>query len=224
MTNALPDYEIKRSAKRRTVSLQVKLGQVRVLAPVGISNNDIHNLVVQKSAWLLRKINEQNSYVKPSSLNFVDGDSLYYLGKLYQLQIIKVSLEENVIQVLCEGSRAEIKSLLQSFYITKANAILPQRLDMAQKLTHLTASQLKIRFYKTRWGSCDSKRRVNLNWLLIMAPLEVIDYVIVHELCHIKHLNHSPQYWHLVSQFVPHYKQLKTWLSKNQTQLYLLCE
>ena len=84
----------------------------------------------------------------------------------------------------------------------------------------LTPSKIKIRQYKARWGSCNSRKEVSLNYLLMMAPLWVIDYVIIHELCHLVHMNHSSQFWALVKLHCPDYNTAKQWLITHQKDLH----
>ncbi|KGJ89367.1 M48 family metallopeptidase [Thalassotalea sp. ND16A] len=229
----LPEFTLVRSSKRKTVSLQVKSGKVRVLAPRQISDLQITELVEQKSVWLWRKINEQQQIVEQSMVRqFIDGERYYFLGKQYSLAVVHASskdvqlIDDKIVVTLLKRDAApaliadKVQTAMRQWYIEQAKVILQQRLSEQQQFTKLSATAVKIRHYKTRWGSCDSKHRINLNWLLVMAPVEVIDYVIIHELCHTVHLNHSSAYWQLVNQFFPHYKQAKTWLKSHQQHLY----
>lgn len=228
----IPSFEIVRSRKRKTLSLQVKAGQVRVLAPLGISKEYIETLVTQKSAWLQQKINQQQRYLKQQTQQnqLHAGDDVLYLGKTYTLTIVNAPKQDVYIQgpnlIVCYPHPIEplcqdtIKKLLQNWYISNATNLLPSRLTHLQQHTGLQATALKIRHYKTRWGSCDAKHRINLNWLLILTPLSVIDYVITHELCHTVHLNHSNDYWQLVHLHCPNFQQEKQWLKSNQHKLH----
>ncbi|OUS27534.1 hypothetical protein A9Q98_09555 [Thalassotalea sp. 42_200_T64] len=228
----LPEFTLVRSSKRKTVSLQVKSGKVRVLAPRQISDLQITELVEQKSLWLWRKISEQQQQLEHKfARQFAVGECYYFLGKKYSLAIVhanlkNVQLTDNQIVVTLLKREYEssliadkVQAAMQQWYLEQAKIILQQRLLEQQQFTKLSATAVKIRHYKTRWGSCDAKHRINLNWLLVMAPVEVIDYVIIHELCHTVHLNHSIAYWQLVDQFFPHYKQAKTWLKNHQQHL-----
>lgn len=230
---SVPDYQLVRSNKRKTVSLQVKAGKVRVLAPLRLAEHYIDDLVQKKSQWVKLKITEQLTHVEnQQTREYKAGESYYYQGKRYTLLIKSAQstgvaiVDENIVislkalnlnaAQLCK----QIKTSLHSWYIKQAKQLLSNRFEVQCNYTELTATSLKIRYYKSRWGSCDAKQRINLNWLLVMAPIEVIDYVIIHELCHTIHLNHSANYWQLVSQFSPNFKQAKIWLKQHQHDLY----
>lgn len=227
----IPKVELIRSKKRKTISLQVKAGQVRVLAPFSVSKQYIDDLIIQKSSWLQQKISQQQQHLtlRQQQPQLQAGEDILYLGESYTLVLKQakrsaIFIQDKQIVVCClqapeELSIAQLKELLEHWYIEQANNLLPERLTYLQQQTGLQASALKIRHYKTRWGSCDAKHRINLNWLLIMTPIDVIDYVITHELCHIVHLNHSAAYWQLVAQHSPNYKQAKQWLNDHQHKL-----
>ena len=87
------------------------------------------------------------------------------------------------------------------------------------QLTSLKPLRIKIRRYSSRWGSCNSRGELSFNTLLMMLPIEVINYVVVHELCHLQHLNHSKEFWQLVAQYIPHYNQATQWVKTNQSTL-----
>ena len=228
-----PEYQLVRSSKRKTVSLQVKGGKVRVLAPMRLAEQYINDLVKEKSQWLQLKITEQLNHVEGLSVReYQTGEYYYYQGERYALLIEQantgnVSIIDNTIVIQLKNLSSDsaelglkVKKSLHAWYLKEAKQLLSNRFEVQCKYTKLSAASLKIRYYKSRWGSCDAKQRINLNWLLVMAPVEVIDYVIVHELCHTIHLNHSSRYWQLVSQLYPNFKQAKAWLKEHQQHLY----
>ncbi|MEW6998988.1 M48 family metallopeptidase [Colwelliaceae bacterium BS250] len=241
-----PQYQLVRSAKRRTISLQVKASKVRVLAPAHIPESAISQFVQQKSTWLWKKISEQQSVTDNKQRSFETGDIFYYLGQPLTLIIkyaaqqyvdidneatsSKYSIHINNLQQLVITFNSEpitlakqtflVKSILHDWLLQQAQIYLANRISQLQIMTGLQISALKIRHYKTRWGSCDAKQRINLNWLLIMAPKDVIDYVIIHELCHLRHLNHSAQFWLLVKSFYSDIAGAKHWLKQHQSHLY----
>ncbi|TRX53993.1 M48 family metallopeptidase [Thalassomonas sp. M1454] len=237
----VPEYELVRSNKRKTVSLQVKASKVRVLAPTSICQNEISRLVASKAQWLWRKIDEQQLHLSnKSERQFCSGEIFYYLGAPYKLDIrllnkvdkaVELDLDKQVIIINLDNTHLDkqpneekqkqlAKQQLQHWLVEQAHLLFTQRIDELQKITGITIQSLKIRHYKSRWGSCDAKHRINLNWLLIMAPMSVIDYVIIHELCHIKHLNHSAKFWQLVKRFFPNPDAAKVWLKQHQSHLY----
>ncbi|WOH39334.1 SprT family zinc-dependent metalloprotease [Thalassotalea fonticola] len=215
------------------MSLQVKAGKVRVLAPLQLDKHYIADLVQEKSQWLQLKIAQQLTHLEnQQTREYQAGECFYYQGKRYTLVLTSAHpvgvaiVDENIIisvktlNLSAVQLSKQVKASLHSWYIKQAQQILNHRFEVQCNQTELTATSLKIRYYKSRWGSCDAKQRINLNWLLIMAPIEVIDYVIIHELCHTIHLNHSTRYWQLVAQFYPNFKQAKAWLKQHQNNLY----
>ncbi len=248
MSLNIPDYQLIRSAKRRTISLQVKAAQVRVLAPIQASDQDIALLVRQKSSWLWKKISQQQTITAIAERSYTSGCEFYFLGQPYNLRVdnnsalppyqVKqlsqfIQLQSDVINIglpqLQPRSAITIKpasseqlcqQILHDWYLEQAHHILVKRFDQLQQQTGLVSKSLKIRHYKSRWGSCDARQRINLNWLLVMAPISVIDYVIIHELCHLRFLNHSKQFWALVKHYYPEVDLAKAWLKQHQQHLY----
>ncbi|WP_371376364.1 M48 family metallopeptidase [Thalassotalea aquiviva] len=226
------DYTLVRSNRRRTISLQVKQAKLRVLAPSYVAESEIQQLVRQKQDWIKQKIAQQNTLLATSKTRqFTQGDVFFYLGQPLTLDIqqgINNRVQQRPTTLVVELSNTffhhpkraiHIKALLEQWYIQQAKTILSEQTLKMQALTKLNPSSLTIRLYKSRWGSCDNHQRVKLNWLLVMAPMEVIHYVIIHELCHLKHLNHSSAFWQLVETFYQPIKPAKDWLKKHQGDL-----
>lgn len=229
---SIPDYQLIRSNKRKTISLQVKAGKVRVLAPTRLAEQYIIDLVEEKSQWLQLKIAEQLTHSENQyEREYKTGESYFYLGNQYTLLIkqadtANVSIVDNTIVISLKNIdinnaklSLQVKKHLHAWYVNEAKQLLSRRFEAQLNYTKLTATSLKVRYYKSRWGSCDAKHRINLNWLLVMAPIQVIDYVIIHELCHTIHLNHSANYWQLVTKYYPNFKQAKAWLKQHQNSL-----
>jgi predicted metal-dependent hydrolase len=107
------------------------------------------------------------------------------------------------------------KVMLEDWYINEAEKIFSERVVLYEKLMGVRAVSVKIKASSSRWGSCSSTGRLILNWKIIMAPLEIVDYVIVHELAHLLHLNHSARFWSVVSRILPNYKAHRRWLAKH---------
>ena len=108
-----------------------------------------------------------------------------------------------------------IKRALYRWYQTQATEYLSERLKTLSKKLGLFPKKVQFRHNKTRWGSCSSKGNISLNWLIIMAPVHAIDYILIHELCHLKEMNHSPRFWQLVAMYMPDYRLQKRWFKEN---------
>jgi hypothetical protein len=154
--------------------------------------------------------------------SFVDGDEFLYLGKPYKLKIVDWQERPLVFQDIFRLSRGEIgqaKDLFEEWYKKKAFELIFERVLYFASIFSLKYNQIKISKASKRWGSCSSKKNLNFNWRLIMAPTPIIDYVVIHELSHLVEQNHSKKFWRLVEQIMPDYKEHKKWLRDNGTQL-----
>jgi len=233
------DYQVVRSARRKTLSLQVKQGKVLVRAPHYVDKKFISDLVQKKSAWLSAKLIEQ-SQASQQCCHFNQGDQLLFFGQLVRLHIsfassadtffiehsqeqpkLNVVLAKRYISKLNDEQlcRIAVKKHLERYFKQQAQTIILSRVSHYSELTQLKPQGIKIRQYNARWGSCNSKGEVSFNYLMMMLPDHVIDYIVVHELCHLRFLNHSVDFWQLVAKHFPNYLQAKQWLKDRQSQL-----
>lgn len=113
----------------------------------------------------------------------------------------------------------QIKKQLEAYFKQEAEQLIIERLELLSKQTLLTPTQVTIRQYKARWGCCNNRGEVSFNYLLMMTPIFVIDYVIIHELCHLTYLNHSKDFWQLVEKYCPDYQLAKNWLNTHHAEL-----
>jgi len=191
--------------------------------------------VQKKADWIIKKVNEiseRNS--KLINRQFVHGEKLLYLGKEYSLMIVEkdlckpeVLIREDTMTVyiskgLSEESRKQaIKEALVKWYRQRFADIVKERLDEYSVQLKAAPCKVVIKDQKTRWGSCSKKGNINLNWRLIMTPIEIIDYVVVHELCHLKIMNHSKDFWNIVESILPDYYERRKWLKVNENRLVI---
>lgn len=211
--------------KRKTMEIRIKPPEeILVVAPKGISKENVIKAVQGKADWIVKKLSEYES-LKNRKLekDYIDGESFLYLGNNYPLQIIeakykipRVMFEENAIKVYIRSVEDEnIKKALEKWYRDRALEVIVQRIKYYQQYFKVSPTSIVVKEQKRRWGSCTSKRKILFNWKLIMAPLPVIDYVVVHEMCHLVHMNHSKDFWNLVESILPDYKERKKWLKLN---------
>jgi predicted metal-dependent hydrolase len=210
---------IKRTIKPN-VSLKITSdGEVIVSAPKFISDKQIKQLVEKKARWIYQK---QSAFLKQkeniSVKNYTHGEIHYFIGTPYSLNIIETKGRNNVVLVDEQihiftkiTSSQAVKSLLLSWYKTQAHDIFNQRIDKLLPLTTWVKEKpnLSIRLMTKRWGSCSSKGKINLNLHLIKASVTLIDYVLLHELCHIAEHNHSANFYRLLQHVLPNWKSLK---------------
>jgi predicted metal-dependent hydrolase len=220
------EYQLSRSIRRKTLSIVIRRGQVKVMAPVFLSKRTIADFIETKTEWVLKKLQSQQSWVEQSEQSqkqFVDGERFLYLGIDYPLQISnasksEISLYDNRFfvtvsnRVKADNHSAHVKKMMQDWYKQQLIDYLVHRVEHFAQLIDVTPTDVNVRSYKRRWGSCSSKGLLSFNYLLIMAPNRVIDYVIVHELCHLIHLNHSAHFWAEVNRYYPQHKAATQWL------------
>ena len=218
-------YQIRRSRRRKTVAICVKPdGSVRILVPYILPDKNIAALVQKKSTWIKSKIARfQEMQSLQLERHYVSGESLSYLGKTYTLKIAAgtagdITLAQGSLHVpLPEETKDEarkqyIREKLESWYREQALARLLEQAGRYAEKIGVVPSSIGIKGYRSRWGSCHSDGRIYFNWRIILAPLFVVDYLVVHELCHLVHADHSRNFWRCVENVLPDYAERRKWL------------
>jgi hypothetical protein len=153
----------------------------------------------------------------------LNQNKLLYLGSLFPITLNQTSSKKLIFsgeEFISNSNNPEILSLsIKKWYKNKFKEIAIPRLEYFADKYNLSVNQIRIKEQKTMWGSCSSKNNINLNYLLIMAPMDVIDYVIIHELVHTIHRNHSVNFWKSVESIMPNFKEAKRWLKENGYKL-----
>lgn len=206
-----PDY-IERS-NRRTLSLSVlKDGNVVVKAPITMKDSVINKFIEEKQDWIREKLFMVNQ-VKSKFDDIVHYQKFLLYGNRYSLVLdnIKKTETNDKFQIVMSNKTEPDKILktLKSWYKKVAKQILSERLAFIESRIKLKSNSFRIGDSKGRWGSCNSRGTICLNFRVIMLPPALIDYVIVHELCHLVEMNHSKAFWNLVSTFLPNVDKLK---------------
>ncbi|QOL25721.1 M48 family metallopeptidase [Thalassotalea sp. LPB0316] len=223
-------YQLARSARRKTLAITVKAGQVYVRAPQFVSQSAIDAMLLEKSQWIGQKLKQSLLEQVNKQAAFQHGFDILYQGQPHTIAYIKSAKAEviahqntlfvEVAEIIDEQqASALVKQRLAVFFQQQIESKIAERLPYWVNKTQLVPSGYKVRQYKSRWGSCNSKGQLTFNSLLAMTPDKLVDYVIVHELCHLKYMNHSTAFWQLVSQFVPDYNTHRQWLKAHQKQL-----
>lgn len=213
-------------SKRKTMSIEVLAkGEVKVRAPIGIPKERILEYVKTKGKWIVEK--QENAKIissKKIKREFVDGESFMYLGEEYLLKIrynqflkgVSVSLiGEKLVVDIAKYDREKIKKAIELWYREVGLKIIKERVDYYSKFYPLKPRSIKVKGQKRRWGSCTYYNDLLFNWRCIMAPIEVLDYIVVHEMTHMIHKNHSKNYWEAVVKVMPDYKEKNNWLKAN---------
>ena len=221
-------YIVKRSSMAKHVRLEVSLKNgLTVVIPGSHSIEQITDLLRKKRRWILDKLAE---YGKAQSTaaekKLKSGDSIPYLGR--HLKVVErhnpstpvsVRLEKNRLLVNLDSQNGRLNMVLEWWYRQQAEILIKKRADELCSLLVVTYGRLSIRRAKTRWGSCSRKGNLNFNWKLLMVPESVINYVIIHELAHLKEMNHSKNFWKLVAEHCPQWRQHRQWLKEQEAEL-----
>lgn len=205
---------------RKTIGLQITNdARLIVRAPHLASEDFIYKLVQRKEAWIKAKQDYFKQHQNKISIReFLPGEEFLFLGQSYPLIAIqdlpKAVILDNSLKI-SPMVLANAKDHIENWYKTQALDYITQRLKFYAQITGLKYRSIRINDATTRWGSCGYKDTLNFTWRLMMAPPKVVDYVIVHELMHLKQKNHSYKFWAEVTKIMPDYKQDERWLKQN---------
>jgi predicted metal-dependent hydrolase len=213
-------------SKRRTMSLEInKDGSLTVRAPRRAADGEISAFVNSKKDWIIKKQFQADQRAREAPpKQFVEGEQFLYLGISYPLEIVNrqaVPLVLNGKFTLRAESPVISIQVFEKWYREQAAKKIKPRTDTLAKNNGFEYTIIRINGAKTHWGSCGPKGSLNFPWRLVMAPEEVIDYVIVHELVHLRVRNHSRRYWQAVKGIMPDYKIRLKWLQENGHRLSL---
>ncbi len=221
-------YTVKRSPRAKYVRLEVqeKTG-LTVVVPGSYNVGDVPVLLRKRKRWILDKLAEYGK-VHPltEGKELKSGDFIPYLGQ--HLKVVKrhnlriadsVELERGRLLVNLNARNGRLNLVVEWWYRQQAERLVKKRVDELCPQLGVTYGRLTVRRAKTRWGSCSQKGNLNFNWKLMMAPEPVIDYVIIHELTHLREMNHSKKFWNLVAEHCPHWRKHRRWLKDHEAEL-----
>ena len=197
-------YQLVKSNKKN-LSLQIKDGCLIARSPIRMSVKNIEDFINKKQNWITKHL------IPAPKQEFNNGDDFFYLGQKYPLIWQDCDLYFDGKNFIGNGD----KNSFIEFYKTEFKKIILQRLPLLAKQHNFKYNQVRVKTQKTRWGSCSAKNNLNFNGLLAGAPLQTIDSVIIHELCHTIHKNHGADFWNLVYEIMPDYKKCEIWLKNN---------
>ncbi len=215
------EYNLIRS-RRRTLAIHItKDGELEVRAPLKLSVKVIEDFILKKQDWIEKQVTRvrNNAVIQKA---FTEGEEFLYLGESYILEfsdILKSTVELHGKLYIAPKHSHHVQKVLYSWYKKEALQVITDRVEQYSAATGLQVKAIRLSNAKQRWGSCSPKGYVNFSWRLIMAPLEIIDYVVVHELVHLKHHDHSKAFWHKVESIIPDYKSRRKWLKENSHNL-----
>lgn len=220
---------------RKTIGLQVDSeGNLTIRANKQITVAQIEEVIMDKYSWINKAITEMKiKQQNISEVKYVQGEIVSYLGQNYTLQIIYNSnFKKDIItikgNVICITSRKNSQEYLEQVFCSwcKNNLrnIISERIAHYKSNFNIEPKLIQVKEQKRRWGSCSYDNKLMFNWRLIRAPIEIIDYVVVHEMSHMEHKNHSQDFWNRVESVIPNYKDRDKWLKENGLNLQYGCK
>jgi len=224
--------EVVRSARRKTLSIEVGHFGVKARAPMRMRHNAIVEFVTKKRGWIQGHLADLPE-LKPE-LKLETGAELLVNGSRFRLSVVQGSSKpvylspENVVVPIKQSHLSLEKTVsnkLIRWYKSAAYEELERKVALYSTSMNIPGNKslsVNVRDYKRRWGSCDSKGGLSFNWRIIQAPIEVLDYVVVHELAHCHEFNHSKRFWSIVAQHMPNWKERQLWLHTHGAELYRL--
>ncbi len=219
--------KVVRSSRRKTAEIRVRAGAVSILVPALVSVKKIDELLEKKQRWIVEKIALQHQIIPPAVKKYVSGEMFRYLGDDYRLQVksgpfAPVKLTNEMLVVCVPGGSSQpgvVRNTLLRWYEQQAQIQLAEKVHRLAPRVGAQPTSIEIKTFKARWGSCSIKGKLQFNWLIILAPDHVVDYVVVHELCHLLQHNHSAAYWREVERVMPEYREYREWLKVNSATL-----
>ena len=234
--NPFKPFVIQRSPRRTLVISVNERGDVKVSAPFRLSQREIEAFIKKKMFWIRTKVEHaQKTYQTSQQKKFEHNHEFFFLGEKYKLHVAEKEIKRvnvgfqqsqwNVdvpVSMPLEEREKEIKSKLVQWYRREAQEILGSRLFQHSRQMGVEPKEVVIRTQKRMWGNCHYRKQlIHLNWQVIFLPLRVIDYVIIHELCHLNVPNHSKRFWKQVEKFWPHFREDRKWLRDHSFDLIL---
>ena len=219
---------IKKTNRIKTVSFLIKNQSLILSVPKYISSNEIDSIIESKIHWIKKKlINEKENNLQNKRL-YSEGEIFLYLGQEFILKIKKneipnIVLKENnlLLDIIEPENLPKIKEYIREWYKNKSINKLNIVHKYYESLIGLKVNKIKFGEYKSKWGSCNSNKVISYDWRIIMAPNSVINYLVVHEISHLLHSNHSQHFWLHVEKFIKDYRDQRKWLKNNSNKLVL---
>lgn len=217
------EYEVRRSDRATKARIDVGIRGVTVVIPAGV-DRDPDSLLLENAAWVVEKIAEFDTYRKQiPDRNYEEGEAFKFLGEPHEVVIEKRSSSdvEDGQLLLAEHhvEQTSVKRALETLYRRKARERFQDRADHYAAEMGVEYEKIEVRNQRTKWGSCSTSGTLGLNWRLMMAPPDVVDYVVLHEIAHLVEPNHNDEFWELVAPYDSDYAEHAAWLEENSAKL-----
>ncbi len=209
-------YTLKRTSRRRSIGLRIDDAGLTVNMPMRASEKWLHSVLQEKADWVVQKLAGWQSKKQPRQ-QWVDGEPILFRGERFTLQIVPGLFETPpqlngmclCVHVVDATDQAAIAKIVTQWYRREALQVFTECVEHFAPLMNVAPREVKLSTARTQWGSCTARGTVRLNWQLVKMPLELIDYVVVHELAHLLEMNHSSAFWRVVEAACPDYAKLR---------------
>lgn len=198
---------------KRTLSIMINAkGELIVRAPYNYPDHKIFEFIKQKEDWIIKKQNaiRSNSYINHNVVNYTN---FLFLGKeltpLISNDVKEIMINDNKLLIPAKINSDKILGKIEKWYRKVAEEVLVERVNYMANQLRLRPADVKTNNNKTRWGVCDSRGNIAINWRAIFLPPNLLDYIVVHELCHLLEFNHTPAFWSVVAKIIPDYQILR---------------
>lgn len=238
--NKIIEFEIIKR-KRKSICIKVDVdSRITVIAPLGIPDEKIIDIVMKKASWINEKQEEMRNADRGRIIRkFEDGRTFMYLGKELPIHIVFDKSYKGIRVVLgrktlkspydCThfiiytntNDEDEMKKALEKWYREQTKEIVLKKIKLYENYFEDKVSEIRVKEQKRRWASCTGKNALLFNWRCSMAREDVIEYIVVHEMCHFVHRNHSKDFWNLVESIMPDYKEKHEYLKNNGINMYI---
>jgi len=221
-------YQLKRSARAKYVRLKITPdGVLHVTVPMQHQVVSMQQLLAPQSRWIVKHLRLLEASTDQHAGLLVTGSILPFLGRDRRLEILTPAVPEPLISLIDDtlylagpsSEQIDLHLMLHTWYRERAAEMLHERVEKWSRTMRLQPRRLTVRDQRTRWGSCSTQGNLNFNWRLVMAPLPVVDYLVVHELMHLREMNHSDRFWAGVARHCPRYEEQRLWLKDNGRRL-----
>lgn len=219
--------QVSRTDRSKSATIKVEDGVVIIVVPRALTQERIKKLLDDKKLWIKQKIALHPQLPVALEKQYVSGEAFSYLGRNYRLKITEgeltpIKLVQGRLTISAPNNSSQhklVKYALTNWFRRRAELKLREKIIRYSPIVGVETNGYKVKSFQSRWGSCTPRGRVDFNWKIIMAPNRVVDYVVVHELCHLKQHDHSPQFWKLVESIMPDCLESKEWLRVNGASL-----
>jgi predicted metal-dependent hydrolase len=231
VADSVKEYQVLRSKERKkTMTLLInREGRVVIRAPLRTPDSEIDHFFHSRRAWIAKKLtgSEMREEIAVRPREFIPGEEFHYLGDAYPLEVSDLNGSRKALIlshgkfVLARDKLPQAKEVFVKWYRQMAREVIEERVRFWSSRFDLVPAGITITSSWQRYGSCSAKNNLSFSWRLLMAPYQVIDYIIVHELAHIKEKNHSKKFWNYLRSLLPGYEAQKRWLRENSHLLRL---